>query len=89
MTTFYHDYMRSDKWREMRIKRIRADLGMCRGWVVEKDGRGHLCLSRDRLEVHHLTYARLGNERLADLITVCKKCHSAIHKQSKKRGKNK
>jgi len=86
----YQSYMKSDKWREMRIKRIRADLGMCRGWVVEKDGRGHLCLSRDRLEVHHLTYARLGNERLTDLISLCRECHKAIHrKQSNKRGNNK
>lgn len=84
MTSFYHQYMRSDKWREMRIKRIRADLGMCRGWIVEKDGREHLCLSRHRLEVHHLTYARLGNEQLSDLISLCHACHKAIHN---KRGK--
>jgi hypothetical protein len=30
-------------------------------------------------EVHHLTYARLGDEPLSDLLGLCKSCHRAIH----------
>lgn len=31
------------------------------------------------LDVHHKTYTRLGNEKLRDLILVCRDCHSKIH----------
>ena len=74
----YEAYMDSDAWRIMRIKRIQADLGLCQG-IVLLNGKRRLCLSRSALEVHHLTYTRLGNEKLEDLITLCKSCHMAIH----------
>lgn len=32
-----------------------------------------------RLEVHHLTYERLGRERLADLEVLCEDCHKDRH----------
>jgi len=30
------------------------------------------------LDVHHLTYERLGNESMADLAIVCRPCHEKI-----------
>lgn len=58
--------------------------------VLERDG--HQCqLSRlfgitelsgkpcsERLEVHHITYARAGHELMEDLITLCSRCHDYI-----------
>lgn len=35
--------------------------------------------SGNPLDLHHLTYERLGNERLEDLTVVCRKCHDLIH----------
>ena len=32
-----------------------------------------------RLEVHHLTYERLGHEHPEDLIVLCPACHAAEH----------
>jgi 5-methylcytosine-specific restriction endonuclease McrA len=32
-----------------------------------------------QLEVHHITYARLGDEDLSDLVTVTRKVHQNIH----------
>ena len=32
----------------------------------------------DKLEVHHITYKRYGCEDVADLITVCSRCHDLI-----------
>lgn len=33
-------------------------------------------------DFHHLTYRRLGNECLSDVIPLCKRCHDAVHKVS-------
>ena len=35
------------------------------------------------MSIHHHTYDRLGNEHLDDLIAVCRRHHSAIHKLDK------
>ena len=64
----YWDYLGSEAWK------IRRDM------ALERDGRRcRLCNSKDRLEVHHRTYKRRGNEKLDDLTTLCNKCHSAHH----------
>lgn len=52
----------------MRIRVIWRDKAMCRK-----------CGARKGLQVHHLSYARLGHESFDDLICVCKKCHESIH----------
>ena len=31
------------------------------------------------LHVHHLTYERLGAERIEDVTIVCRECHEKIH----------
>ena len=33
--------------------------------------------------LHHLTYKRLGNERMDDLRMVCVPCHEAVHELAK------
>jgi 5-methylcytosine-specific restriction endonuclease McrA len=33
----------------------------------------------DRDDLHHTTYHRLGHERSADLIPMCRACHSRLH----------
>lgn len=42
------------------------------------------CCNRARrnLEVHHLTYANLGNEQPGDLVLVCPNCHDIIHRHA-------
>lgn len=37
------------------------------------------CNSTKQLEVHHLTYRRLGHERMRDLMVLCKQCHNLLH----------
>lgn len=72
----YQDYINSRAWEVMRARVIARDGGVCR-----KCGcRGH---SKAPLQVHHMTYARFGNERDEDLITLCKTCHKAVHAQQK------
>lgn len=39
------------------------------------------------LEVHHLTYERLGAELLEDVVTLCQRCHSLRHTWAIREGK--
>ncbi len=43
--------------------------------------RCQACGGAERLEVHHLTYERLGYERLTDLMVLCHACHAEAHGQ--------
>jgi hypothetical protein len=38
------------------------------------------------LDTHHLTYKRLGKERLTDLRKVCRHCHKGIHNLARRKG---
>ena len=52
--------------------------------TLERDGRKCvICEAKDKLCVHHILYRRNHSEFQAEpnnLITVCKRCHWAIHK---------
>jgi 5-methylcytosine-specific restriction endonuclease McrA len=74
----YCDYMASPQWFALRER-----------WAT--DWRAHhgaepTCLicgdrwSLERDDLHHRTYARLGNEGSRDLIPLCRICHSALHR---------
>lgn len=38
-----------------------------------------VCGSKHSLNVHHKTYKRLGNEKLRDLVVLCRKHHKKVH----------
>ena len=63
----YHAYMKSKAWRRLCWQVREAANGLCRVC----GNRGH--------QVHHLTYKRLGRERLDDLALLCGPCHEEIH----------
>jgi hypothetical protein len=65
----YKAYLLSDKWKRLRDRIIRA-----RGVRCERCGTSPM-RGGGRLEVHHLTYAHLGNEPPEDLLVVCAGCH--------------
>jgi len=45
----------------------------------------HACPCGERaVNVHHITYERVGREANADLISVCRECHERIHSSSRK-----
>lgn len=64
----YAHYLRSSHWRRVRDRtRQRA------GYACEA------CGSTDQLQVHHLTYERLGAEHDSDLQLLCQTCHQEAH----------
>jgi 5-methylcytosine-specific restriction endonuclease McrA len=75
ITQQYKNYLESTKWRAKRLRVLRRD-----NFVCQK------CKKQQATQVHHLTYKRIYNEPLTDLLSVCKDCHEKIHGvKSKKR----
>lgn len=70
----YHAYLLSESWRLKRGIVIR----LC-GFQCQRCGRKHDF--KNRLQVHHYTYERLGNENLEDLVALCKSCHKIADKE--------
>ena len=64
----YHHYIKSKAW-----ARKRQTLFAARGKKCE------ICGSGLNVEVHHLSYERLGREKLKDLQIVCGNCHRTTH----------
>ena len=64
----YYDYIKSDEWKAKRLEAQKRDGYQCQ-----------MCGTAMNLIVHHITYDRLGNEDLADLVTLCKNCHKRVH----------
>jgi 5-methylcytosine-specific restriction endonuclease McrA len=64
----YDEYMESVDWKRRRAIILNRDGHTCQG-----------CLQRPAVHVHHLTYARLGNELAFDLISICIECHDKVH----------
>ena len=64
----YLEYLQTPAWRLKAAKvRMRAD------WRCE------VCNCDALLDVHHLTYAHLGDESLLELIALCGPCHARGH----------
>lgn len=86
-TEKYKTYLQSPRWLEFSTDAKMATGGRCQGCDRETWN----------LQVHHLTYERLGNERASDVWVVCGSCHLKFHphhrkrvnKQRKKEGKSK
>jgi len=64
----YGVYIASARWKLTREAALRRDKRRC-----------VRCGKPDKLQVHHKTYARLGDEPLDDLVTLCKPCHDLEH----------
>lgn len=65
----YHVYINSKAWRKKRDAAFRYWGRIC-----------ELCGATESvLHVHHLTYARLGREKMKDLQILCADCHVTHH----------
>lgn len=64
----YEAYLSSSEWHDKRQRVLIRDENTCQA-----------CLRRPAEQVHHLTYFRIFNEPLFDLVAVCRTCHEALH----------
>lgn len=65
----YSEYLKTEHWQLLRKAALYRDKYKCRD-----------CGDKSKLEVHHRTYIRRGNERLSDVISLCSECHEQRHK---------
>ena len=70
----YLNYLESEIWLNLKNKIKKRDKNKCTK-----------CNSNLNLQVHHLTYENLFNEKDEDLITLCSKCHKDFHKDDHKK----
>jgi hypothetical protein len=62
-------YLKTDDWALRRAARLAMDDYTCQH-----------CYATTNLNVHHITYERLGCEDIdTDLVTLCKACHNRLH----------
>lgn len=71
-TRRYHAHLRSQKWQDIRDKVIERENCLCQG-----------CREAPIEHLHHLTYARMGDELLSDLLGFCIDCHLKCHSTQK------
>lgn len=60
----YAEYLLSDRWKDKRLRRLAMSNFACSA-----------CGSKQEVEIHHLTYARIFDEDMADLLPLCKAHH--------------
>ena len=69
-------YLSSKHWKIIKNKIYDKYSGECQ--------KCHSIISREKADIHHITYKRLGNEKESDLILYCKNCHTNVHNQKKR-----
>jgi hypothetical protein len=63
-------YMASDNWERLRQERISLAQGICEART--KDCETYAS------DIHHISYAHIGDEALWDLRAVCRHCHKKV-----------
>lgn len=63
----YRQYLTSDAWKKKRLEALERY-----GCICSRCGE-------HGTDVHHRTYARIGNETVNDLEVLCRDCHKAHH----------
>lgn len=68
----YANYLKSQHW------------ALTRSRIIQNHPYCEMCKSTDKpLQVHHLSYKRLGKEKDSDLTPLCDECHAAVHQMEK------
>ena len=64
----YRDYLSTYQWRAKRRLVIERENNLCEG-----------CRSAPIDDIHHRTYANVGDELLFQLVGLCRSCHTKCH----------
>lgn len=65
----YHEYLKSDHWKDFRRRYFACHKRRC-----------SICGKTKRIELHHITYARLGHEQMDNVRPLCHFCHALTHR---------
>lgn len=74
---WYQAYLESEHWQQVRERKLEEQDWQCErcGHFARRDENGE----RLGIEVHHITYERIGGEELSDLEVLCRTCHEEQH----------
>jgi hypothetical protein len=75
----YDKYLHTGHWREVRAAMLLIQGARCHSTRCYGNGEGYWEGWEVDMHVHHLTYKNRGNERYADLMLLCNRCHEAYH----------
>jgi hypothetical protein len=64
----YHDYINSQEWQGVKAR-----------YRASKMPQGCIVCKSNKVDIHHKTYKRFGNEHLKDLIPLCRQHHDDCH----------
>lgn len=92
LTPGYKKYINSETWQKKRKEKLDQvgnkcfhDGQMITARVVDEKGNvvdyRKIPTCKGPLQVHHMLYSRLGNERMSDLRVYCQKHHYEWHKR--------
>ena len=70
----YKEYLKTNHWKILKQQFFDSPYSY---------GRCYFC-KITKVQLHHKSYARLGNENLEDLVEVCRKHHRGVHKHGLK-----
>ena len=65
---WYRVYLQSSEWKLKRKKVLARAKNICEG-----------CADKPASEVHHISYANIGDELLYQLVALCEDCHRKAH----------
>lgn len=75
MKVDYETYIRSPAWHKIREEFLSCIL--FEGFCAACGGVPSV------YQIHHMTYTRLGQENLEDLVALCDRCHNLLHEYHK------
>lgn len=78
MSTWYDDYLRSDRWQMTRLRRLMQAEHNDEFGCIKCEGC-KLWIPLSCIQVHHENYERVGRERMEDLKVLCDGCHNIAH----------
>lgn len=75
--TFYTKYLASPAWEAKRELYFNTYGKRCKACGT----------TYGAIQLHHMTYERLGRERLGDLVSLCAKCHREVEQLYRRTGR--
>lgn len=64
----YNEYLKTNHWIKFKTQYAKTHPKVC-----------NMCYGTKYIELHHITYERIGNESDTDVVWLCRKCHKLIH----------
>lgn len=79
----YKQFLKSDNWKDFKNKFYKTKVVQ---EMVEKFGQPvcEFCCTKGKLNIHHWTYKKLGNDVAGYMSLICDECHNTIHSMNRK-----